>query len=394
MNRIILIAFAVAAALLLSACGSTRELERIAPTRSPEEVLAALTGPGGDRLPGVAVSVIKGGETVYRGAAGVRKTGSPEKVTIADPFHLGSDTKAMTALICGILVDRGLLSWDSTITEILGAGYPCRAEYHDITLEQLLSHTAGLPAAIPTAQWLEFFPYDSPRGNDRERMVSVSLSLAPVSEPGSAFLYSNLGYVIAGYMAERAAGKSWETLMRTELFEPLGMTGAGFGPPARGDSQGASGTGRDSITAPWGHAPQPVDPAYEYADNPAALGPAGTCHASVLDLERYLSVYRDGGTGITGRRMVSTETIDELTTPRLEGYALGWLTGVSDQGKRFLSHDGSNTMFYCSITVFPDDADAVIVLANRGDGEAPLLVTELALYLAERFLSATVSGIE
>lgn len=370
-----ILSVAVAAAALGSlSCASTGASARIDPSKTPEAVLAESVSADGGSMPGVAVSVIRGGRVVYRGVAGLRVAGSPGPALETDAFHIGSDTKAMTALLCGILVDRGILRWDTTVGEVFGGEYPMVEAYRGVTMAQLLSHTAGLPAGLPGPAWMRFFPYDSPAGADRARMAAESLALTPVNAPGSAFLYSNLGYVVAGRMLELTTGKSWEDLMEEELFRPLGMDGAGFGPPAR------------LASAPWGHSPKPVDPAGPYADNPAALGPAGTVHANLADLERYASLYLGRGLSSSGRRVISEAALEEILRPRLDGYALGWAVLEDSGGRRVIAHDGSNTTFYCSMAIWPDDGDAIIVLANRGDGKAEAAVGALVTYLAERFL--------
>ena len=68
-------------------------------------------------VPGMAVAVVGDGEIVALGVAGVRTRGKPDKITAADRFHIGSDTKAMTAMLCGILVDEGKLKWGQTLGE-------------------------------------------------------------------------------------------------------------------------------------------------------------------------------------------------------------------------------------------------------------------------------------
>jgi CubicO group peptidase (beta-lactamase class C family) len=382
--------FAAVIALLVCSCAGAPEHVSIDPARSPDEVLAQYTSPGRNTLPGVAVSVIKEGKPVYRAAAGVRRKGGPERVTVDDPFHIGSDTKAMTALLCGILVDRWLLSWDATIGEVLGSTFPMRDEYRGVTLEQLLSHTAGLPPTIPVEPLLTFFPYNSHAGKERARLVREALAVEPLAAPGAGFVYSNLGYIVAGFMAEQVSGRVWETLMEEELFAPFGMEHAGFGPPGNSRTEEARAEGE--IPVPWGHMPEPVDPDFAYADNPTAFGPAGTVHANLADLERYLSIYWNRGKAPDDRVVISESSLEYIYKPRLQNYGLGWITGTTAQGDRFLAHDGSNNRFYCTIIVLQDRADAVIVLANRGDGPAERRVTEIAWYLAERFLEVTLSG--
>lgn len=373
----------VVASALLSSCASL-QLDAPDASRDPDEVLSAYVSENGGSLPGVAASVVVGGHVAWSGAYGVRTLGSAEPVDILDPFHIGSDTKAMTALLCAKLVERGLLAWDATVGEVLGSVHDVRGEYRDVTLAMLLSHTGGFPAGLPMLTWSSFFPYDAENGRDRAALTSAILAAAPANEPGTSFVYSNLGYVVAGRMAEVAAGDGWEALMRQELFDPLGMVGAGFGPPAKPIG---SATARP---APWGHSPRPVDPSSEAADNPAAIGPAGTVHATLADLERYVGVYLSGGLAPDGSRLVSEATIAELLTPRSDAYALGWGIDTAADGRRIAMHDGSNTMFYCTIAMLPDDGGAIVVMTNRGDSVASVRVAELALYLAERFLGVSM----
>lgn len=352
--------------LAASACAA-QGLDIPSIAREPDEVLAEFVGARG--LPGLACAVVVDGRTVYERAAGLRKLGSEDPVRLGDAFHLGSDTKAMTALLAAMMVDEGKLRWTSTIGEILGKDIKYRPEYALVTLEQLLSHGSGLVPALPSLPWLGFYYGDRDGPSQRPRMAEAALRAKPKSSPGSAYLYSNFNYVVAGLMIETVSGSSWEGLMRSRLFEPLGMKGAGFGPP-------------DEV---WGHDPKPVDPRGRFADNPPGLGPAGTARATLADLESYVRLYFDGGRGPDGRELVSPESMAELERPRLQSYALGWGSYVNAEGVRLLMHDGCNTMFYCSIVVVPEKRFAVIVLANRGDGVGAKASGELREYLVSRY---------
>ncbi len=155
-------------------------------------------------------------------------------------------------------------------------------EMHDTfrtaTLEQLLSHRAGLPRNAPgmiAANLLDAFVKDVRPDTEKRRDIVVKvLKQDPASDPGQEFSYSNLGYVVAGHIAEKVTGKTWQHLMRRRLFEPLGMTSAGFGPPGR----------NGDLDQPWGHVKVPLigwTPVQK--DNPSWMGPAGTVHCSLAD---------------------------------------------------------------------------------------------------------------
>ena len=108
-------------------------------------------------LPALAAAVVKGGAIIAAGAVGVRAHGTDVKVTIDDRFHLGSDTKAMTATLAAMLVEEGKLRWDSTIGEVLGDEVPgINPKLAAVTLEQLLSHSSGIPSDTPDILALYF----------------------------------------------------------------------------------------------------------------------------------------------------------------------------------------------------------------------------------------------
>ena len=197
-------------------------------------------------LPGLIAARIDHGQISKIGVAGVRKVGTDLPMTIDDQIHLGSCTKAMTATLLAILVQEGRISWNTTVGEVLSA---FRAEmnprYGQVTLRQLLSHRGGLPVHDE-----RIFRTDTRLSPTQQRQDLFRQLLAdePVYEPGSRYEYSNLGYLLAGLMAETVTGQAWEELMRQRLFQPLQMTSAGFGPPGI----------RGQVDQPWGHRRKPV----------------------------------------------------------------------------------------------------------------------------------------
>lgn len=315
-------------------------------------------------VPAVAWTLVDGSQTIETGAVGTSRAGAGKRVTEDSRFHIGSNTKAMTALLAGIAVERGEIFWNSTIGEILPkGGYDVPAAYSSITLRLLLSHSAGVPTLMAPNQWHAHFTSGKPGPVQRREMVKEVFELPLDFPPGTSTAYSNMGIVIAGAMLEVAGGTDWETLMQTRIFNPLGMTSAGFGPPAAGGS----------TEEPWGHRDGPVDPTSPGADNPAGLGPAGTVHTSIKDLAKYLSALVS-----EGDPLISQETFEVITTEVQAGYALGWLV-VPGQDPAIFAHDGSNGMFYSTILIIPETNRAVAVVANAG--HARPMVEALAGYL-------------
>src|SRR5207249_7616700 len=153
------------------------------------------------------------------------KQGAAGKVTAEDKFHIGSVTKSMTATVAAMLVEAGKISWTTTI----GKSFPelgdkLHPDYREVTLEQLLAHRGGAPGKAPRDLWAKAWQATGTPGEQRLAFAKGILERKPEAKPGTKHIYSNQGYAIAGVMLEKAAGKSWEDLMRTMLFEPLGMT--------------------------------------------------------------------------------------------------------------------------------------------------------------------------
>jgi CubicO group peptidase (beta-lactamase class C family) len=286
---------------------------------------------------------------------GYRRRDRKVPATTNDLWHLGSNTKAMTAVLAGRLVERGLLRWDTRVAEV----FPELAEqfhpdFRSVTLRQLLAHRAGVAANL---DWGRLARVGTVR---EQRLAAVKQGLAarPEHPPGQRYLYSNLGYVVAGALLERVTGRAWEDLMRTEIFEPLGMTRAGFG------GVGTAG----ELDQPWGHRQggRPAPTNGPEADNPPVLGPAGTVHCTLADWARFVADHLRGLRGQPG--LLQPATYRELATAAEDGeYGLGWVVTRRDwAGGPALNHCGCNTLFFANVWLAPERDFAVLVVANQG----------------------------
>lgn len=309
------------------------------------ETIRAETG-----APALAAAVVGRDGLIWRGVTGVRRADAPTPAALDDLWHLGSNTKAMTAVLLARQVEQGAIAWGQPLAELF-PDLELDAAFAETPFESLLQHRAGLsdqallpgwmPAAwIPGASVTEL----------RAALAQRALTRPPDGQPG-VFAYGNANYVVAGAALERLTGRPWEDLIRAELFDPLGMDRAGFGAP-----QGEQ---------PWGHRAdgQPKDPATLGADNPPALGPAGTVHADLEGYGRFLRLFLTEGGGL-----VSADSVSRLTTPPEGGaYALGWAvrSGPDWAGGPLLSHDGSNTMWLARAVAAPARGLAFIVAANQ-----------------------------
>ena len=150
-------------------------------------------------------------------------------------------------------------------------------------------------------------------------------------------------------------------MIRERLFEPLGMKSAGFGAPGE----------KKSESEPWGHSADgtAISPGPR-ADNPPAVGPAGTVHCNITDWAKFVSLHLAGEKG--GSKLLKAETFKKLHTP-VGKYAMGWGVDKRDwAGKsgRVLHHAGSNTMWFAVVWIAPDENFAILVMCNKADPAA------------------------
>lgn len=333
-------------------------------------------------LPALAGAVIVGGHTVAWGATGVRKVGSDVKVTYDDKFHLGSCTKAMTATIIGILIERGKLGLDITLAQ----AFPNMVEdmhldFRNVTLKHLLSHRAGLPPSKRTWPKGKSFRdiHNLPGSPMEQRLAYARMMLCqePEVKPGTEYIYSNAGYAIAGVIAEQTMNTPWETLMIKMLFKPLGMKTAGFG------AMGTPG----KIDQPWQHKMKdgqlhPIEPG-RFSDNPAAIGPSSTVHCSIKDWAKFIRLHLKGARGEFRPSLYKI-----LHTPAFEGnYALGWEVAKRDWADgRVLTHQGTNGANFAVVWIAPNRNLAVLVTSNQGKGEVSKACDEAVGTLIKKFL--------
>ena len=383
---------AATASLWLSACGGGGgENNNPAPLPTPTAPAPGVIGDGrlpellewaraSQNAPALAVILVRRGQVAELAAVGRRSANNSIQVTTADRWQIGSMTKAMTATLAAILVEDGLISWDTTCAEVWPelAG-SIHAGFRNTTLRQLLSHSSGMKRDDPFAP-----AEDSAPGTlmeKRRAWVEHLLTRAP-EFPAGAYNYSNVGYVVAGAMLETRAATPWETALTNRVFTPLGMTHSGFGPP------GTPG----AIDEPLGHWSrtsgfEPVAPGSPDADNPLALGPAGRVHTTLEDYARFMEAHIAGARGVSG--LISAVSFRTLQTSVVGNYALGWNTQTFPTlGVPGLSHGGSTGRWYSIVALAPSLDTGTMIVSNGGGDRAAAALLALDGLIARRIMAS------
>lgn len=331
----------------LAAVSLTIAAERPEPAVVAAGLIAETGSPGA-----VAARVCQAG--YEGGVAGVRIDGGDASVEGGDLWHMGSNTKAMTATLAARLIEQGVIDWTTTLGDALASlDLEIDPALRDATLEDLLSHRAGMVGNAGFITALRLAGADADRDVSADRLVYARTVLAEAGGPRGAYAYSNAGYVIAAMMMEQAAGASYEALMTREVFGPLGMESAGWGPPGQ---RGEADQPRGHRSAMFGglDAREPG----ASADNPPAMNPAGRAHVAMVDLMDFLTAHRD-----QPEHYLSPASWARLHAPAGDGdYALGW--GVRADGS--LVHAGSNTMWFARMLIDAESGCAAAVVVNDG----------------------------
>jgi len=311
------------------------------------------------KLVGLAAMVMVDGKVVAAVADGERKVGSGVLLETSNSWHLGGISKSITATMIARLVESGQMQW----TDTLGQTFPDASIHEDwkpVTLQQLLTDTAGAPVNLPRELWQKQPALGPERTRARREAVLDVISAKPENPPGKKHVTSNVGYTIAGAMVEKVTGETWEDLVKREVSEPLKLTSLGFGPPKSPD---------ETLEQPRGHRPRLKwkVPVSDKIDNTPIIGPAATIHMTLNDLCTFATEHLRGKIGES--KLLSAETYKLLHTPVRNNYASGWIRKKPSKDIPYTVywHNGSNTLWYALVVFIPEKNMVVAVTSNDGD---------------------------
>ncbi|MFZ9899653.1 MAG: serine hydrolase domain-containing protein, partial [Gemmatimonadaceae bacterium] len=319
--------------------------------------------------PGVQVAVVLDGRLIYERAMGLADAESQRPATTRTLFRIGSVTKMLTAATLLELAAAGKLDPQTPIGRYVPEVATRRVG--TVTTHQLLTHTAGwLDNAVAYGRMGE--------GALGEVFREVTDTLF-FTDPGQVISYSNPGFSMAGYVAERAGEARFATLAERLVLRPVGMTRSTFRPLEVMTTDFAQG----HMGSP-GSAPAMVRP---YTENTAQWA-AGFLFSTAGELARFtMALMQDGE--LDGKRVLAPTTVQRLTTgyqpipgDSTARYGYGLVIGRKD-GARVWEHGGAINGFDAMVTMWPERRAALIVLDNRSG--SPL--TEIDRFVRETVLT-------
>lgn len=309
------------------------------------------------KVPGAALAVVHERKLIYArgfGVTSIEDGGIP--VTAGTIFRVGSTTKPMTTTAIMQLVASGLLELDTPINEVLpDLQLSVPEAVGEITLRQLMSHTAALPTTAD-----HYGPRDG--AGLRQSIYGEVASLPFIAPIGKLWSYSNPGINLAGYIAERVTGKPYTQLIQELVFDPLEMKRSTFDPTV-------------AMTYPLAqshtlNAEGQLEVDHHFADNTAHY-PAGFAMTTVLDLANFAIMHMSGGS-FKARQILAPEFIAEMHKPQYrfaafnnDGYGLG-MHSFDYKGVRVVGHGGNISSFDSMFEFVPETGTAVILFVNNG----------------------------
>jgi CubicO group peptidase (beta-lactamase class C family) len=284
-----------------------------------------------------SIVVARDGEVKFARGFGVADpaTGKPNETTTR--YRLGLLTEQFTAVAILQLRDQGILELDDAISRFF-PNYPRGSE---ITVEQLLTHTSGIPnytSLVGFHGWK-----DQEHGTDE--LIARFSNLPLEFDPGTGFSPSNSGYYLLGAIVERVSGMAYGDYVQKHVFAPAGMTSSTFGDAYASGQQARGHVWNDEeILDP----PDPIDM--------SVFGGAGGLVSTPMDLVKWDKALYDG-------TLVAPGSVQELLTPNEEGYGYGWVVSQG-YGQQVVSFPGAIDGFNGSVMRFTEDRTLVVVLCN------------------------------
>lgn len=327
------------------------------------------------QVPGMAFVVVGPQGIVQSGADGYGSLADSAPLSLVSAFHLGSNSKAVTSLVAQQMVQKGKISWKTTIAEVFPEWRKSmKPAYRKVTLADLLSHRSRLPAfteGIEAAPW--YYCAEGPAC--RLEFTRQVLQRKPQPKPGKdGYQYSNAGYVVASAMLERRGDSlSFENLVSLYANQILGSNMQSGWPRSNGVPGAAAGHFyRDS--------------AFVAADEQAyRLGPVyvapGNLYGTVIEQAAVLQFFLQAW----------THQADEMSKSEAEwlmfgrpNYAFGWGHTIKNAERRAY-HDGSAGTFYSRWIVVPDKQKAIVICANGAGVPTQAAIDELQQLLEKYF---------
>lgn len=329
---------------------------------------------------GFAVAVVQGDKVIYSQGFGYRDLENKLPVTPNTLFAIGSTSKAFTCALLGQLEAEHQLNLDDVASKHLP-----QLQFQDsdltssVTIRDLMCHRTGLPRYD-----FSWYFFNSPV---KDSLLARLKYMKPSAELREIWQYNNYMFLAQGMIAEQLTGRSWESCISKQLFEPLGMT--------RSNTDIAALKADKDASLPYGISESGQIQLLDYFDI-SAMSPAGSINSSVNEMAAWVSMWIKGGTykgedilpaayvkdAISSQMVIGANLPAEYSDMYFSNYGLGWMLH-SYRGHYQVEHGGNIDGFSANVSFFPSDSIGIIVLTNQDGSAVPKIVRNT---IADRML--------
>jgi len=314
--------------------------------------------------PGLSVAVVKDQEVVWSRGFGYADVEAEVKASPETIYRIASITKLFTSTAVMQLRDKGKLSIHDPITDYLDWFEVGDQKGKPITIENLITHTSGLPREAAGPYWTTIdFP-------TKEEIIENLPTQEHPLKPWRKWKYSNLALSLAGYIVEETSGVPYEDYVEQNIFNPLGMKDTYIKDVTTDHPRLAKGYGR--------RMPDGSRETSKYTSS-RGINPAANMATTVLDLAKFAMLqFREDEDDpvLTGETLREMHRVHWLAPKWDVGWGLGFNILRLD-GKTYIGHGGSVPGYRTNLRISLEDKVAVVVFTNAGDGE-PVKYTEKA----------------
>jgi len=312
------------------------------------------------QVSGLAAAIVKGDEVLLQRGVGYADASEGLPVTTDTVFRLASLSKAFASALTALLVDEGMLSWDTRITGVLPT-----FELHDVnassklTVRDILSQRVGLPHNT----YDRLLEQDEPYAELVERLRDVPLTC----EVGNCYGYQNITFALIGDITYAVSGDFFYHQVEKRLFHPLGMETATYG---RDALEASPSWARPHAHTARGWVPIGIKESYYH------VPPAAGVNASIKDMTQWLIAQMGGRPDVLPEAVLTTLHTPLVTTPSERhvspwrkarvsdaSYALGWRV-FDYAGETVVFHAGAVQGYRAMIAFVPKDRFGAVLMWN------------------------------
>lgn len=319
------------------------------------------------QVPGMAVAIVRGNDTIYMHSFGVRNISGSDPVTNDTIFQIGSTSKAFTSALVAMQVDDGNISWNDKVVDHL----PDFMMYdpwvtREFTITDLTAQDSGLPSYAGDQLAI--------MGYNRSYIKHAVRYLKPVTSFRSSFAYQNNMFLWAAEVVENKTGRSWEDNVHDSIFLPLNMTNSTTGMKSFQQAKNVA-----SLHVMDNGTVRALPMNWKYLDWVYTYGPAGGINSNIIDMTKWIRLQMNNGT-FEGKRLINASSVQYMHSPKTiispiapefpPYYCQGW---IYQQYRPYpvVWHNGGTSGHHSMVAFMPEAKIGIVVLSNAGYTELP-----------------------